>query len=97
MRPARNGLAFDDSAVIADHLGDKCKSKATSLSLGRDEGIEQVRQQVRGHAGTIVADADFERQSDAARGTGELASPGSSEQKAQLPRSGYRAFRGCPV
>src|SRR5689334_11782297 len=43
---ARLRLAFDDPAVIADDLGDQCKSEAGSGRLGGHERIEQVRQQV---------------------------------------------------
>lgn len=67
LRAARDGLAFDNSAVIADHLGNECKSKATSLRLGRDEGIEQVLDQIRRHTRPVVADSNLERQGDPLR------------------------------
>ena len=39
------GLAveFDHAAVIADYLGHQCKTQASSVALGRDERIEQMR------------------------------------------------------
>src|SRR3954471_10875073 len=61
-RSSRLRLAFDDPAVIADDLGDQCKSEAGAGRLGRHEGIEKMRQQVFRHARTVVLDAEFERQ-----------------------------------
>ena len=51
--------------MIADDLGDEREAEPAAAFLGGHEGIEQKRQEVRGHAGARVADADFERQADA--------------------------------
>jgi hypothetical protein len=48
--------------VVADDLGDQSKTQARSVSLGGDEGIEQMRAQVFGYALAVVVDADDERQ-----------------------------------
>src|ERR1044072_3875723 len=54
-------LALDDPAMVADDLGDQCKTEAASGRLGGDEGIEQVEQmrhQVGRHAAAVVAHAE---------------------------------------
>src|SRR3954449_3843927 len=76
-RSARGWVALNDPAMIADELRDQSKSKATSLRLGGDEGIEQLREQLGRHAGAVVADAHFDRQADAlARALDLQANPG---------------------
>ena len=58
-------LAFDDAAVVAHDLGYQSEAETASAGFGADEGIEQVRPQIRRHAGTRVSDADLERQGNA--------------------------------
>jgi hypothetical protein len=41
---ARDRIALDDTAVIADDLGHQCKSEAGALRFRGDEGIEQIGQ-----------------------------------------------------
>ena len=47
-------LAFDDAAMVADDLGDQRQAEAGAVRLRGDEGIEDVGQQVLGHAGAVV-------------------------------------------
>ena len=67
---ARLRLAFDDAAVVADDLGDQCKTEAGSVRLRGDEGIEEVGQHVFRHAGAVVDHREFERQADPAAAAG---------------------------
>src|SRR6185436_3262977 len=59
---SRLRLAFDDPAVITDDLGDQREAEPRARRLRGHEGIEQMRQQVRGHAGAIVLHAEFKWQ-----------------------------------
>src|SRR5262249_26500358 len=61
-RPSRLRLAFDDPAVIADDLGYQRKAEARSGRFRRHERVEEVGQQILGNAGSVVLDAEFERQ-----------------------------------
>src|SRR3546814_13913828 len=47
-------------------LGDEREAEPSTLALGRDEGVEQVAANIGGNARTIVADAELDRQRDAA-------------------------------
>src|SRR5882724_5549161 len=58
------GFAFDDAAVIADDLGHQRQTQSAARRLGRDERVEQVRQQVLRDTGTVILDAELERQGD---------------------------------
>src|SRR5437899_11110764 len=51
---SRLRLAFDDPTMIADDLGNQCKSEACSGRLGCHEWIEQLRQQVGRHVIAVV-------------------------------------------
>ena len=51
-----------DAAVVADHLGDQCKTQASSVALGRDKRIEQMRLEIVGDAGAVIGDRDHQRQ-----------------------------------
>src|ERR1700731_3193314 len=55
-------VELDHAAMVADHLGDECKTKASSVSLGRDERIEQVRFEIVRNSAAIVSDRDHQRQ-----------------------------------
>ena len=55
-------LAFDDPAVIPDNLGDQRETEPCAGRLRRHERVEQMRQQVDGHAGAVVPDTELERQ-----------------------------------
>src|SRR5580704_14442364 len=59
-----SGLRFtlDDAAMIADDLGDQREAKPRSGWLGGHEGIEQMRNEIVGHARPVVLDAELERQ-----------------------------------
>ena len=57
-------FAFDDASVIANQLGDQCKTQTRALRLGGDEGIEQIAEDLGRNARAIVAHADLERQRD---------------------------------
>ena len=70
--PSRLRLALDDAAVVADDLGDQRQPEAGAGRLGGDERIEQMRQQVVGHARPVVLDAEFERQRHARLGARQL-------------------------
>src|SRR5215469_1051309 len=59
---ARHGIAFDDTAMVADDLGNQSKAQAGTAALGRDERIEDVGHEIWRHAGAIVAHRDFKRQ-----------------------------------
>src|SRR5262245_27988290 len=61
-RTSRLRLAFDNPAVIADDLGYQREAEPRSGRFRRHEGVEEVGQQVLGNAGTVVLDAEFERQ-----------------------------------
>src|SRR5205823_14645331 len=58
------GLAveLDHAAMVADHLRDKCKTKASSISLGRDERVEQMRLEIVGDAAAVIGHRDHQRQ-----------------------------------
>ena len=58
------GLAveFDDAAVVADHLGDQCKTEASAVPLRRDERIEQMRRRSSGMPPPLSVDRHHQRQ-----------------------------------
>src|SRR6185503_10671750 len=58
-------FTFYDAAMIADDLGDERETKARTLRLCRDEGIEDVRQKIGWNASSIVAHGDFQGQAEA--------------------------------
>src|SRR5262245_25577007 len=59
---ARDRITLDNSAVVADDLGDESKAEARAIGLRRDERIEQVGQAIRRHPGTRILYGEFERQ-----------------------------------
>src|SRR5436190_11817552 len=77
---SRLRLAFDDSAVIADDFGNERETKPGASRLCRYERIEQVRQDVGGHARAIVSDAEFERQRHARLAAGNLQAHARTER-----------------
>ena len=48
--------------MITNDLGHQRQSKPGAVHLGGDEGIENIWQQIAGHARTIVAHRHFQRQ-----------------------------------
>jgi len=61
-RPPGLAVELDDAAVVANDLGDECKTKASSVPLGRDEGIKEVRLEVIGDAAAIIGNRNHQRQ-----------------------------------
>src|SRR5882672_2139757 len=62
---ARLRFAFDDAAMIGDDFRDQRKSESGAMRFGRNEGIENIRQQIGGDARTIVPHGDLKRQAQA--------------------------------
>src|SRR3546814_2741543 len=65
-RPVAVPDMLDGAAHVARELRDQREAESPSLALGGHEGIEQVAANIGGNAGTVVADAEFDRQCDAA-------------------------------
>src|SRR3546814_9860422 len=65
-RPVAIAPMLDGAAHVARELCDERKAQPPALALGGHEGIEQVAADVGGNAGSIVAEAAFDRQGDAA-------------------------------
>src|SRR5271170_759287 len=63
-RTTRKGLKFDYASMIADDFGNQCKTEASAGRFGGHEGVEEMGGDIGRHARTIVANADFERQTD---------------------------------
>src|SRR5580698_6796802 len=57
----RLAVELDNPAVVADHFGAQCKTKASSVSLGRHERIEQVALELLGDAGAVIGDRHHKR------------------------------------
>src|SRR5690348_14057621 len=60
-RASRLAVELDDPAVIADNLGNQCKTQAGSVHLGGDERIEQMSPDILGDALPVVLDPDDQR------------------------------------
>src|SRR5579872_5589083 len=54
--PPRGRIALNGTPMIADDLGDQCKSEATSGSFSGDERLEEMRLDLGRDPGSIVAD-----------------------------------------
>jgi hypothetical protein len=63
-------IAFDDAAVIANDLGNERKAESRAGRLRGDEGIEEMRHEVRRYPRAIVFDGDFEGETDARLASG---------------------------
>ena len=57
---------LDGAAHVARELRDERETEPPALALCRDERVEEVIADVGGDAGTVIADADLDRQRDAA-------------------------------
>ena len=55
-------FALNDASVVANQLGDQCKTQTRALGFRRNEGIEQIAEDLRGDARAVVSNADLERQ-----------------------------------
>src|SRR5215469_5197353 len=98
---AKNGLPrlaveLDDPAVVANHLRHQCKTKASSVALGRDERIEEVRLQFLGDAGAVIGDRHHQRnlQRTAATDRGEAPAMTIGRRDDDLPTGIGRRLGG---
>src|SRR5690606_15917798 len=55
-------VAFNDAAVIANDLRNQRQTESGTVGLRRHEGIEQMREHVLWHAGSVIMHAELERQ-----------------------------------
>ena len=78
------GFTFNDTAVITNDLCYECKTEASSRRFVGYKGIEEMGGYIGGHAGSIVMDADFERQTDRRGGTGGAQPDARPEGRGQL-------------
>src|SRR5471032_2169445 len=56
---SRSAVDLDQTAMIADDLGDQGKTQPAARGLGRDERLEQMRSDILGYARPVVADRDI--------------------------------------
>ena len=67
---ARAAIDLDQSAMVADDLGDQCQAEPAAGGSRGDERLEQMRADVVRNARPVVAHHDAQRQIERAGGAG---------------------------
>ncbi len=55
-------VTFDNTAMITNDLRNECQSQPRTIGLRGHEGIEQMRQHILRHTGSVIVYTEFERQ-----------------------------------